>query len=145
MSSLDHGVARAWSALAAGALFGAGLAIAGMTDPAKVLGFLDISGAWDPSLLLVMAAAVAVTFVAVKLILRRPAPVFEERFHLPLAKAVDLPLVAGAAIFGVGWGLAGYCPGPALASLAALSPDAALFVLAMAGGMLLHQALPRAP
>jgi uncharacterized membrane protein YedE/YeeE len=139
MSSLDPRLAPTATALLAGSLFGAGLAIAGMTNPAKVLNFLDVAGDWDPSLLLVMASAVAITFASVKLILRRRTPLFEASFDLPTRKDVDLPLVAGSAIFGVGWGLAGYCPGPALASLASLSIDAVLFVVAMAVGMILHR------
>jgi uncharacterized protein len=138
MSSVDRAGVRIASALLAGVLFGAGLAVAGMTNPAKVLNFLDVAGGWDPSLLLVMAAAVAVTLVTVKATLRRPAPLFDEGFHVPTRRQIDVPLLAGAAIFGVGWGLAGFCPGPALASLASLSPDAGFFVLAMAGGMLLR-------
>jgi len=131
------------ASLAAGLIFGYGLALAGMTNPNKVLGFLDISGAWDPSLLLVLAGAVAVTFVGFRIVLRRPQPLFGPHFQLPLRQAIDLPLVAGAAIFGVGWGISGYCPGPAVAMLAAPGREAWIFLPAMLLGMLLHHLLER--
>jgi uncharacterized membrane protein YedE/YeeE len=104
---------------ASGALFGVGLAVSSMTDRHVVLGFLDVFGDWNPRLMFVMAAAVAVTAVAYRLILRRPAPAAGGEFHVPKAGAIDARLVAGAAIFGVGWGLAGVCPGPAIAGLGA--------------------------
>lgn len=122
----------------AGALFGVGLAISGMTQPAKVLGFLDVTGAWDASLAFVMAGAVAVYAVAFRLIRRRGAPLFERELHLPTQRHVDGKLLAGAALFGVGWGLGGFCPGPALVSLGAMAPHAVVFVLAMTAGMLLQ-------
>ena len=121
----------------AGALFGMGLAVSGMTDPGRVIGFLDVFGAWDPALLFVMAGAVGVYGLGM-LILRR----FQSR-NLDLPSAVSSPidrrLVIGATIFGVGWGLGGFCPGPALANLGALQVEALLFVPAMAIGMLLAQ------
>jgi uncharacterized membrane protein YedE/YeeE len=126
------------ASFASGLIFGSGLALAGMTRPDKVLGFLDISGAWDPSLLFVLGAAVAVTVVGFRFVLRRPQPLLTDRFHLPLRDAVDLPLVAGATIFGVGWGIGGYCPGPAIAALAAPGPEALIFLPAMLLGMVLH-------
>ncbi len=122
--------------LVAGSLFGVGLAVSGMTDPGRVIGFLDIFGAWDPALLFVMAGAVGVYGLGM-LILR-----FESRnLKLPVAASspIDRRLVIGAAIFGLGWGLGGFCPGPSLANLGALRAEALLFVPAMAIGMLLAQ------
>ena len=125
------------SSLAAGFLFGLGLWVSGMANPKKVLGFLDVAGDWDASLMLVMAGAVAVTLVCFRLVLKRTSPLIESKFELPTRKDIDLPLVAGAAIFGLGWGTAGYCPGPALTALSTLSTDAIVFVVAMiAGGFL---------
>ncbi|MEW5852588.1 MAG: DUF6691 family protein [Myxococcota bacterium] len=126
------------TAFAGGLLFGVGLLVSGMTEPAKVTGFLDVSGAWDPSLALVMLGAIGVHAVAYRLIRRRPAPLFESTFHVPTRKDVDGKLLAGAAIFGVGWGLAGYCPGPGLTSLAGGSATSAVFVATMVAGMLLQ-------
>ena len=124
-------------AFAAGLLFAAGLAISGMTQPAKVVGFLDVAGAWDPSLAFVMAGAIAVYFAADRLARRRRAPILAERFDLPAARRVDSGLLTGAALFGVGWGIAGFCPGPGLTSIGAGSLQAAVFVVAMAAGMVL--------
>jgi hypothetical protein len=121
-------------------LFGIGLAVAGMTRPEKVAGFLDFTGAWDPSLGLVMAGAVAVHFVLHRLVRRRPSPIFDTRFHLPTRKDIDPKLVLGAALFGLGWGLGGFCPGPALVSASAGATSGLLFVGAMLGGMLLQHA-----
>lgn len=121
----------------AGALFAAGLAVSGMTDPAKVKGFLDVTGDWDASLAFVMASALAVYAVGHRLVLRRPAPLFDGTFHLPTRKDVDGKLVVGAALFGVGWGLSGVCPGPGLASLTA-GPAGWAFVAAMALGMVVE-------
>jgi uncharacterized protein len=131
------------ASLIAGLIFGWGLALAGMTDPQKILGFLDVTGAWDPSLLLVLGGAVAVTLIGFRVVLHRPQPLFGDRFHLPLSQAIDLPLVAGAATFGVGWGISGYCPGPAIALLAAPGREAWIFLPAMLLGMLLHHLLER--
>ena len=127
------------SAFGAGLLFGAGLWLSGMANPQKVLGFLDITGNWDPSLLLVMAGAVAVTLAAFNSTLKRGAPSLAPRFVLPDRKAIDGPLVAGAAIFGVGWGLGGYCPGPALTAVASLTLEPVVFVVAMIAGGLVHK------
>jgi uncharacterized membrane protein YedE/YeeE len=125
--------------LIAGLLFGAGLTVSQMVDPAKVQGFLDFAGiadgTWDPSLAFVMAGALVVTALGYRLALRRPAPLMAPRFALPTRKDVDARLVTGAAIFGVGWGLAGYCPGPAVASLAFGNAEALAFVVAMLVGM----------
>src|SRR6476469_6431714 len=124
--------------LLCGLIFGAGLLISGMVQPTKVLGFLDIFGAWDPSLAVVMAAALAVSNIGFALVSRRQRPILAPRSLWPLKTEIDPPLVIGSALFGVGWGLVGLCPGPALENLAALSPRVIAFVLAMAGGMLIH-------
>lgn len=122
-------------ALLSGALFGIGLGIAGMTRPEKVAGFLDFGGAWDPSLAMVMIGAIGVHFVLLRMARRRPAPLFETRFHLPTRTDIDFKLVAGAAIFGIGWGLGGYCPGPGIVAVASGAGTAVAFVAAMAVGM----------
>ena len=128
--------------LFAGALFGLGLAVSGMTQPAKVIGFLDVLGAWDPSLAFVMLGAIGVYTAAYRgLAVKMPRPLFAPRFSLPTLTAIDAPLLAGAAIFGVGWGLGGFCPGPALVALGAGAPAALWFVPAMVVGMLLHRAV----
>ena len=132
---------RALAALVAGALFGVGLAIARMTDPTVVLGFLDIAGHFDPTLAFVMAGAVATTFVAFRVVLRRPNPLLATRFELPPVSPIDRALVVGAAIFGVGWGLAGYCPGPVLIAAARGIGSALVFVPAMIAGSLIHRAV----
>jgi uncharacterized protein len=121
----------------AGFLFGLGLVIGGMADPAKVLNFLDLSGSWDPSLAFVMAGAVAVTFIGYKLVFRQPQPLLTARFNLPELKQIDRPLVLGAATFGVGWGLSGFCPGPAITSLPLLAKGTLVFVPALLAGMTL--------
>lgn len=121
----------------AGALFGTGLAISGMTDPGRVIGFLDIFGAWDPALLFVMAGAVGVYGLGMLLLRRVKTPTL--KIPSTNSSPLDRPLIIGAAIFGVGWGLGGFCPGPALANLGALRIEALLFVPAMAIGMLLAQ------
>lgn len=120
---------------AIGLTFGLGLVISAMVDPAKVQNFLDIFGTWDPSLAFVMAAAVLVTFIGYRLAWRRPRPAFGERFHLPETTAIDRRLVIGAAVFGIGWGLGGYCPGPAFTGLSLLAPGTIVFVPAMFVGM----------
>lgn len=127
------------AALASGLVFGAGLAVSHMVEPTKVLAFLDVAGSWDPSLVLVMFSAVAVTFVAYRVVARRPAPLFDSTFFLPARTQLDRPLVVGAAIFGVGWGLAGYCPGPAIAALGLGTWEAPVFVAALAAGSLAHR------
>jgi hypothetical protein len=124
-------------AFPSGVLFGSGLAWSGMTNPARVQGFLDVTGAWDPTLVLVMASALAVAAPGFALALRRPRPFLESTFRLPTRTRIDRPLLAGAVIFGIGWGLAGLCPGPAIAGLVTGSPAVVLFVLAMVVGQLL--------
>ncbi len=129
--------------LISGVLFGFGLALAGMTDPQKVLAFLDITGEWDASLMLVLAAAVGVTATSFHLILRRSTPVFDTEFHLPEKSAIDSPLIIGSIIFGIGWGISGYCPGPAVALLAAPGRETLIFLPAMLGGWLLFAAMTK--
>jgi uncharacterized membrane protein YedE/YeeE len=129
------------ASLVCGFVFGWGLTVSGMIQPAKVLGFLDLfgipSGFWDPSLAVVMAAGLTVASIGYALVRRRP-PLFEKKSLWPTKKDIDQPLVFGALLFGVGWGLVGLCPGPALANLATLSLPVAIFVMAMALGMLVH-------
>jgi uncharacterized protein len=130
--------------LVSGILFGAGLTFSGMTDPARVRGFLDVFGAWDPTLAFVMGGAVLVMAVAWRMRNRMVAPIFAERFSLPDRNDLDARLITGSILFGIGWGIAGLCPGPAFASLA-LSPLSALpFVLAMLAGMAVQQAIGNA-
>jgi uncharacterized membrane protein YedE/YeeE len=132
-----------FAALISGALFGTGLAMSGMTDARRVLGYLDVSGAFDPSLAFVLAGAVLTTLLAFRVVLRRERPLLAEAFRLPTARNVDRRLIAGVALFGVGWGLAGYCPGPALAGLGTGAVESLWFVPAMLVGMLVHRALDR--
>lgn len=124
-------------AIVGGALFGAGVCISGMVRPSKVLGFLDFGGAWDPSLLVVMASALAVTILAWRVVDRMPKPKFGAAFPPPPSPLVDARLVAGAAIFGIGWGLSGYCPGPAVVALVAGVPATFVFVGSMLAAMFL--------
>ncbi|CAM3213897.1 hypothetical protein SAMN04488021_101137 [Paracoccus aminovorans] len=128
---------RLLSALLAGLIFGAGIALSGMINPAKVLDFFDLAGTWDPSLAFVMAGALAVTFVGYRLVLRRAEPLFDIRFHLPTRRDLDPRLIGGSALFGVGWGIAGFCPGGAIPALGLGQPDAVIFVGAMLGGLVL--------
>ncbi|WP_294923361.1 DUF6691 family protein [uncultured Paracoccus sp.] len=121
--------------LAIGLLLGTGLVVSGMSDPAKVLNFLDIAGTWDPSLAFVMGGAVIVAFLGFRLVLGRPAPVFSDAFQLPQRKDIDARLVLGAALFGIGWGLGGLCPGPALATVGLGAPGVLAFVPSMLAGM----------
>lgn len=132
---MNRPILRELSALVAGLLFGAGLIVSGMTRPAKVLGFLDVSGAWDASLLFVMLGAIAVHAIAYRMIRGRSAPLFSPTFAVPTRRDLDAKLLIGAAMFGAGWGLGGYCPGPGIASLPAGGLGAAVFVVAMLAGM----------
>ncbi|WP_448582848.1 DUF6691 family protein [Thermaurantiacus sp.] len=125
-------------ALAAGLLFGAGLAVSGMVDPARVRGFLDLFGTWDPTLAFVMAGALLPMAGAWWLQRRLPKPLASDAFALPTRREIDSPLIGGALLFGAGWGIAGLCPGPAIAGLALAPAQAAHFLLAMATGMALH-------
>jgi len=131
------------AALASGALFGTGLAMSGMTDPRRVLGFLDLFGDFDPTLLFVLGGAVVTTAVSFRFVLRRGNPVLADTFHLSNLRRIDRRLVTGAAIFGIGWGIAGYCPGPVLAGLGIASREALWFVPAMLIGMLVHRIVNR--
>jgi len=131
---------RDLAAFLSGAVFAAGLVVSGMTKPSKVLAFLDVSGAWDPSLALVMVGAIAVSAVAFRVAARRSAPVLDASFAVPPAGgAIRRRLVAGAALFGLGWGLSGLCPGPAVLSIAGGEAGAFVFVLAMLAGMALER------
>lgn len=130
-------------AVLAGAVFAIGLAVSGMTVPAKVTGFLDVGGAWDPTLALVMAGAIAVYAPVVRIVRRRRRPLASEQFHWPTPRAIDARLVGGAAIFGVGWGLSGYCPGPALTSIGSGAASALVFVAAMIAGIVVARAVDR--
>ncbi|MFK7995581.1 MAG: DUF6691 family protein [Granulosicoccus sp.] len=121
--------------LASGLLFGAGLLISGMANPAKVLNFLDVLGHWDPSLAFVMGGAVACTVVGYPLVQRRARPMFSLNFELPTRRDVDRPLIVGAVLFGLGWGVSGYCPGPLWTSLAGLAPGTLIFAAFMVLGM----------
>ena len=133
-------VRRSVAALLIGVVFGVGLAVSQMTNPEKVLAFLNVPGDWDASLLLVMAAAVIVTFFGYPWATKH-APLFETKHYLPTATRIDMRLVAGAVIFGVGWGLAGYCPGPAIAGLASGSLEPLVFVGAMIAGSQVARAI----
>lgn len=118
-------------ALLSGMLFGLGLALSHMVDPNKVLNFLDVSGHWDPSLLFVMVGAVSVAMIAFRFILKRPTPLWSTSFQLPQKQSLDLRLIAGAAIFGIGWGMSGYCPGPSVTGLSLFSSESVIMVLAI--------------
>lgn len=124
-----------------GLTFGLGIAISGMINPAKVLNFFDVAGSWDPSLAFVMGGAVLVTFVGYRLVFVRPRPLLDDHFHLPKAGAIDARLVGGAAIFGVGWGIAGFCPGGALPALGTGRAEVLLFVAAMLVAILATRAV----
>lgn len=134
---------------AIGLVFGLGLIISGMSNPAKVLNFLDVggipAGTWDASLAFVMAGAVAVTFIGFSRVLKLPRPFFAERFDVPTRKDIDPRVVVGPAIFGIGWGLAGFCPGPALTALGFGSASAVIFVVAMCAGMVLARFIANRP
>lgn len=130
---------RNLAALAAGLLFGLGLIVSGMADPAKVLGFLDLAGQWDPSLALVMGGAIAIGLPAFTLARKRQRTLLGEPMQLPTARTIDRRLVLGSLLFGIGWGIAGICPGPALVLLGMASGKGLVFVLAMLAGMLLFR------
>lgn len=121
-------------ALVSGLLVGFGLALSQMIDRERILGFLDFAGAWDPTLAFVLAGAVTTTVIAFRFVLRRPAPFFADTFHLPTRKDIDRPLLVGSAIFGVGWGIAGYCPGPAISALSLGSLNPVIFLVALIAG-----------
>ena len=127
-----------------GLVFGIGIALSGMANPAKVLNFFDVAGTWDPSLILVMGGALVVTFLGYRLVLKRPAPVFDRRFFLPTSRVIDLKLIGGSALFGIGWGMTGFCPGGALPALGTGVPAVFIFCAAMVAGLLLGKAALRA-
>ena len=128
-------------AFLSGLVFSIGLAISGMTQPKKVLGFLDVFGEWDPSLMGVMVGAILIYSIAYRWVLKRQRPLLEEKLQIPEPKKIDRPLIVGAFIFGIGWGLAGFCPGPALTSLGTLQTTPILFCLGLFGGMFVFKLL----
>lgn len=125
-----------------GLIFGIGLVISGMSNPAKVLNFLDVFGTWDPSLAFVMGGAVVVAFIGYRIVLQRPAPLLSDTFHLPTVKDVDGQMLTGAALFGVGWGLGGFCPGPAFTALPLMSTGILAFFPALVIGMWAGRVIP---
>ncbi|MGJ5621119.1 DUF6691 family protein [Sulfitobacter sp. MF3-043] len=128
-----------------GSIFGTGIAMSGMANPAKVINFFDVAGTWDPSLAFVMGGAVIVTFIGYRLVFSRSAPVYEPTFDVPTNRQLDARLLIGAGVFGVGWGIAGFCPGGALPALGTLDTRVAIFVAALIAGMLITRtALDRA-
>lgn len=128
---------RLFSFFALGTLFAIGLGVSGMTQPGKVIGFLDVAGQWDPALAFVMGGAVVVTFIGYRWVLGRPAPLLSPSFQVPTRRDIDAQLLIGASLFGVGWGMAGFCPGPALVALASGSGDVMIFVGAMFVGFII--------
>jgi uncharacterized membrane protein YedE/YeeE len=132
---------RSFSVFFTGWLFALGLGLGGMTQPGKIIGFLDVAGAWDPSLVFVMGGAVGFGLLAFAFILRRDAPIFGGSFQLPTKASLDWRLCLGAGLFGVGWGLSGYCPGPVLLALVTFDLKVVMFVLAMLAGMAIGQKL----
>jgi uncharacterized membrane protein YedE/YeeE len=136
---------KAWPALISGMLFGLGLTLSGMSDPAKVLGFLNVTGAWVPDLIFVMGGAVVVTLALTPWVMRREAPLLASTFALPDQQLLNRRLVGGAMLFGIGWGLSGYCPGPALVSLLYGYKSTLIFCLAMFVGMAIEGRLSRTP
>jgi uncharacterized membrane protein YedE/YeeE len=126
-------------ALISGLIFGAGLTLSQMTNPDKVLNFLDITGNWDPSLLFVMIGALSVTTLCFRIILKRNQPLFDQKFYLATKTDIDKPLIMGAAVFGIGWGLAGYCPGPVMAGLGLGNPEAWVLLLSIYAGFIAYR------
>lgn len=134
---------RISGALMIGLVFGAGIALSGMINPAKVLNFFDVAGNWDPSLAFVMGGALIVTAIGYRLVLKRQGPLFDTRFHLPARRDIDLPLLAGAGLFGVGWGIAGFCPGGSIPALGLGEPAALIFVASMICGIAVTRLIRR--
>ena len=118
-----------------GLVFGLGISISGMANPAKVLNFFDVAGIWDPSLAFVMGGALFVTFLGYRLVLKRPAPLMSEYFQLPIRRDIDLSLIGGSAVFGIGWGIAGFCPGGALPAIGTGRSDVLIFIAALSAGI----------
>ncbi|HWT59339.1 MAG TPA: YeeE/YedE family protein [Rhizobium sp.] len=135
---MNGNIYKSASALASGIVFGFGLSLSGMLNPTRVQGFLDVFGGWDPSLAFVLGGAVVVAFAGMQMVKRMHRPAFDGRFHIPTGRRIDAPLVAGSAIFGLGWGIGGLCPGPAVASLPIGFSSTAVFVIAMLAGMALY-------
>lgn len=131
-------MSRMLAALVSGLIFGFGLSLSGMLDPTRVRDFLDVTGHWDPSLVFVLGGAVIVATVGYRISRLFGRPLLDDRFHLPVKTAIDWPLILGSAIFGIGWGVAGFCPGPAVAALSMGLAPTVLFVIAMLVGMILH-------
>ncbi|MEW5420664.1 DUF6691 family protein [Amorphus sp. 3PC139-8] len=127
----------------AGLVFGIGISISGMANPAKVLNFFDVAGTWDPSLIFVMGGALVVTAIGYRLVFTRRAPIFAPNFSLPYTKLIDARLIAGSAVFGIGWGIAGFCPGGALPALGTANPLVFVFVAALLAGMAIAHVLVR--
>lgn len=137
---------RILSALGAGLVFGLGIAISGMGNPAKVLNFFDVFGTWDPSLIFVMGGALITTAIGYRIVFgTKSAPIFDAKFHLPTSKTIDAKLVGGSALFGVGWGISGFCPGGAIPALGFAPWPTALFLISMGGGILLARWLQAFP
>ncbi len=127
-----------------GLLFGVGISLSGMANPAKVLNFFDITGIWDPSLAFVMGGALIVTFIGYQIVLKRPAPTLSSSFQVPTRRDLDLPLIGGSAVFGVGWGIAGFCPGGALPALGTGRIEVFTFIIALLAGILAAKVLKAA-
>ena len=136
-------MARILSALVIGLIFGTGIALSGMANPAKVLNFFDFAGTWDPSLAFVMGGALIVTAIGYAFVLKRKAPVFDRAFHLPTRRDLDVPLVTGSAVFGIGWGITGFCPGGAVPALGLGEMSAVIFVGSMLAGIVLARFIRR--
>ncbi|MGB0920609.1 MAG: DUF6691 family protein [Alphaproteobacteria bacterium] len=132
-------MAQIFAAAATGLLFGIGLVLSQMVNPAKVINFLDLFGAWDPSLAFVMGSALLTAAIGYRFVLKQPAPSFADTFQLPTAKDIDLKLVGGAALFGIGWGLSGYCPGPAIVGTGLAITPTLIFLVTMLAGMGLYR------
>jgi uncharacterized membrane protein YedE/YeeE len=126
-------------ALVTGLIFGVGIAVSGMMDPAKVLNFFDVAGTWDPSLAFVMGGALVVTFVGYRLVWRRDAPLFGSRFQVPTSTEIDPKLIGGSALFGIGWGIAGFCPGAAIPALGTGRWEVALFLVSVSVGFYIRR------
>ena len=128
---------RVLASVLIGLVFGCGIVLSGMGNPAKVVNFFDVAGRWDPSLILVMGGALAVTFLGYRVVLRRPVPALDSTFHLPKSRAIDARLLGGSALFGVGWGICGFCPGGALPMLGTGNADVLVFLAAMTAGIVI--------
>ncbi|PDT02833.1 YeeE/YedE family protein [Rhizobium chutanense] len=135
---MNRNLRQSSAALASGIVFGFGLSLSGMVNPVRVQSFLDIFGAWDPSLAFVLGGAAIVTFIGMQAMKRMRHPAFDDSFHVPEKREIDAPLVVGSALFGLGWGIGGFCPGPAVTSLSVGLPQTVPFVVAMLVGMILH-------